>query len=84
MFGIAKVELRKIFKGVREENKNHGYIGPLCCLQLDLTAKSIVGYVVASVQIVRFFCVSEYLANVLPVFKHVMLLPVLVSLVLYV
>lgn len=58
MYGIAKKELIGILQSAHAENKSKGYKGPFCSLQLDLTSKSNLEYIAASVKLIRFVVLS--------------------------
>ena len=57
MFCTAKADVIKIIQSVRDDNNKKGYEGPFCSLQLDLTTKSNVEYIAASIQLIRFVVV---------------------------
>lgn len=54
MHGAAKAKLVEILEGSRIDNKNKGYDGPFCSLQLDLTSRADVEYVALSARLIRF------------------------------
>lgn len=58
MYDAAKAEMIKIIDGVRRDNKNYGYDGPFCSLQIDRTSEENVEYMALSIQLIRFVVVS--------------------------